>query len=117
MAHALTAAVSIAWAVYVLRGRNARTPEERQVLVGRTLVAFYEIIFFYLAFASLWFQPWYLVWLVALTAPVGRFTNANRTILFCIGGVANYFVWDFIWLWDEATIRDNQVTSALAIYT
>lgn len=114
---ALTALVSLAWGVYVLRGGGARTPEERQRLISRTLVAFYEVIFFYLAFASLWFQPWYLLWLVALTAPVGRFANANRTILFCIGGVANYFVWDFIWLWNKASFRDNQITSALAIYT
>lgn len=114
---ALTAIVSIAWGVYVLRGGSARTPEGRQRLVSRTLVAFYEVIFLYLAFASLWFQPWYLLWLVALTAPVASFANANRTILFCIGGVANYFVWDFIWLWNEAPMRDNQITSALAIYT
>jgi hypothetical protein len=117
VALALTAAVSLGWGLRILLRRNAHTGEERQALVDTTLVAFYEVIFFYLAFASLWFQPWYLMWLVALTAPVARFANANRTILFCIGGVANYFVWDFIWLWNRDDIRDNQISSALAIYT
>ncbi len=99
-----------------LRG-NARTVSERQTLVSDTLSAFYEIIFVYLALATLWFQPWYLMWLVALTAPTARLTNVNRTVLFCIGGIANYFVWDFIWLWNRASVRDIQITSVLAVYT
>ena len=99
-----------------LRG-NARTPQQRSAILGRTFSAFYEIIFVYLAFATLWFQPWYLMWLVALTPAVARLVNANRTVLFCIGGVANYFVWDFIWLWNRTGFRDIQITSALAVYT
>ena len=86
-------------------------------MVNRTLRAFYEITFVYLAFATLWFQPWYLMWLIALTAPLASFTYAYRTILFCIGGVVNYFVWDFLWLWNRAPNRDIQVTSALVVYT
>jgi hypothetical protein len=113
----LTALVTLGWTAYVFLSRYARTREERHALLDRTLVACYEIVFFYLAFASLWFQPWYLIWLVALTAPVARFTNANRTILFCIAGIANYFVWDFIWLWNRTAIRDTQVMSAIVIYT
>ncbi|MFL5732720.1 MAG: hypothetical protein ACJ78Q_05920 [Chloroflexia bacterium] len=117
IALALTAGVAVGWGISIFLGGNARTPEERRALVDRTLVAFYEIIFFYLAFASLWFQPWYLIWLVALTAPVARLTNVNRTMLFCLGSVANYFVWDYIWLWNRTTIREIQISSALAIYT
>jgi hypothetical protein len=113
----LVALVTLALAVRIFLRGNARTPEERQALVERTLAASYEVIFFYLAFAALWWQPWYLIWLIALTAPVARVTNAYRTTLFCIGGVANYFVWDFIWLWNRSDIRDNQVMSAMVIYT
>jgi hypothetical protein len=100
-----------------IRKGPANTLERRQELIGRTLTAFYEIIFVYLAFATLWFQPWYLLWLVALTAPLARYANANRTILFCIGGVANYFVWDFIWLWNHTEQRNVHVTAVLCVYT
>jgi alpha-1,6-mannosyltransferase len=116
-AYALVGLIAIGLALYVFRSRNAVTPEGREKLVGTTLVAFYEIIFAYLAIAALWFQPWYLMWLVALTAPVARPSYVNRTLLFCIGGVANYFVWDYIWLWNRTDIRTLQITSALAIYT
>jgi hypothetical protein len=103
--------------VNIFLKRNATTPEARAELVRLTLRSFYEVIFFYLAFATLWWQPWYLLWLIALTAPTASFTNANRTILFCIGGVLNYFVWDYLWLWNGAPFREIQITSALVIYT
>jgi hypothetical protein len=105
----------LAWRIF--RQRYATTPAERNRLVGRTLSSFYEITFVYLAFATLWFQPWYLMWLVALTAPLARYVNANRTVLFCIGGVANYFVWDFIWLWNRTEVHNIQVLAALVVYT
>jgi hypothetical protein len=114
---ALVGVVTLGLALWVFRHRNANTMRARQALVGRTLVAFYEIIFVYLAFAALWFQPWYLLWLVALTAPVARLVNVHRTLLFCIGGVANYFVWDYIWLWNRTGFREIQITSALVVYT
>ena len=116
-AYTLVALVAVGLAIYIVRMRNATTPKAREKLVGTTLGAFYEIIFAYLIFAALWFQPWYIMWLVALTAPVAGLTYANRTLLFCVGGVANYFVWDYIWLWNRTDIGTNQITSALAIYT
>jgi len=109
--------VTLGLTLWVFLKGNARNETERAALVDRTLSALYEVIFFYLAFATLWFQPWYLMWLVALTAPVARTVNENRTLLFCIGGVANYFVWDFIWLWNRVDISVIQQTSALSIYT
>jgi alpha-1,6-mannosyltransferase len=116
VAYGIVALVALGCAVYIFRMRNAVTVQSRAVLIDRTLRAFYEIIFVYLMVAALWFQPWYLMWLVALTAPVARYTYANRTLLFCLGGIANYFVWDYIWLWNRTDIRTNQVTAALAIY-
>lgn len=113
--------VTLAFTAYIffntVRKGPATTVEQRQALISRTLTAFYEIIFVYLAFATLWFQPWYLMWLVALTAPLARYSNANRTVLFCIGGVANYFVWVFIWLWNHTEQRNVHVSAALAVYT
>ncbi|HEX8597978.1 MAG TPA: hypothetical protein VF952_05610 [Chloroflexia bacterium] len=114
---ALVGLVTLGLAVRVFRSRNAVTPAERDRLMDRTLSSFYEVIFVYLAFATLWFQPWYLMWLVALTAPLARYTYANRTVLFCIGAVGNYFVWDFIWLWNRTEIRNIQITAALVVYT
>jgi hypothetical protein len=116
-AYALIGLFSVSSAAYVLSLHNAMTVKEHAKLVDHTLVGFYEIIFAYLAIASLWFQPWYLAWLVALTAPLARVTYVNRTLLFCIGGIANYFVWDYIWWWNRTGVHTIQITSALAIYT
>jgi len=80
----LTAITVIGLTLFVFFKGNARTAPERRALIFRTLGAFYEMIFIYLAFANLWFQPWYLIWLVALTPFVALYTNANRTVLFCI---------------------------------
>ncbi|MDQ6693913.1 MAG: glycosyltransferase family 39 protein [Chloroflexota bacterium] len=113
----LVVAVAGILSLSLLLGRNASTPDERHKLVSRTLRYFYEIIFVYLAFSTLWFQPWYLLWLIALTAPLARFDLANRTLLFCLGGVANYFVWDFVWLWNRTDARSIQITAAIAVYT
>ena len=120
-AYGIVALVALGLAFWVWRMPNAATPEGRAVLLRRTLIAFYEVIFAYLLVASLWFQPWYLLWLVALTAPVAHITYVHRTLLFCIGGVLNYFVWDFLWLWsynnNRTDFRNIQITSAIAVYT
>ena len=56
-----------------------------------------DISFVYLAFATLWWQPWYLVWLVALAALLPSRLIHERTLLFCFGGVLNYLVFKYIW--------------------
>jgi ABC-type uncharacterized transport system permease subunit len=72
----------------------------------------------YLVVASLWFQPWYILWLIALTVPLAaQNTYVVRTLLFCLGGVLNYFVWDYLWLWNHTDSRTIQTMSALAVYT
>jgi hypothetical protein len=116
-AYAIVGLVAVGAAVYIFMQRDAYTSGGRAALVKRTFTAFYEIIFAYMAVAALWFQPWYLLWLVALTAPTGSPTRVNRTLLFCLGGVANYFVWDYIWLWNKTDIGTNQITSALVVYS
>jgi hypothetical protein len=114
----LVALVVLVFSLRIFFRRNAFSPGERLELVNRTLRAFYEIIFVYLAFATLWFQPWYLMWLIALTAPLASYTYAHRTLLFCIGGVLNYVVFDYIWRWLSVQYpRDIQITSVLVVYT
>jgi hypothetical protein len=113
----LVAIVMLVWSVRVFLRGPATTPYKRQALVTETLKAFYETMFAYLAFATFWFQPWYLIWLVALTAPLARYTYANRTLLFCIGGIGNYFVWDFVWLWDRTPVVNTQIMAAIVVYT
>ncbi|MCC6175386.1 MAG: DUF2029 domain-containing protein [Chloroflexi bacterium] len=61
------------------------------------LHAAHDITFFDLAFATLWWQPWYLVWLVALTALLRRRQLHERALLFCYGGTLNYVVFKYIW--------------------
>ena len=77
--------------------------------------AMYEVLFVYLMFATLWFQPWYLQWLIILAPLTLSPTRVTRTFLFTLGGIANYFVWDFLWIWNKATFRTIQITAAVAI--
>jgi hypothetical protein len=117
-AYAIVGLVAVVLAIWVWRSANTTDADRRAVLVNRTLVAFYEIIFVYLVIASLWFQPWYLLWLIALTVPLAaQHTYVVRTLLFCIGGVFNYFVWDYLWLWNHTDSRTIQTASALAVNT
>jgi alpha-1,6-mannosyltransferase len=61
------------------------------------LSAAHDLTFFYLAFATLWWQPWYLTWLVALAALLPSRLLHERALLFCYGGVLNYLVFKYIW--------------------
>jgi hypothetical protein len=76
--------------------------EERRERVADTdwqpwLRAAFDVTFAYLAFATLWWQPWYLVWLVALAALLPSRLVHERTLLFCYGGILNYLVFKYIW--------------------
>jgi hypothetical protein len=61
------------------------------------LRAAHDLTFVYLAFATLWWQPWYLVWLVALAALLPSRLLHERALLFCYGGILNYFVFKYVW--------------------
>ena len=61
------------------------------------LAAAHDVTFGYLAFACIWWEPWYLTWLVALAALVPRRVLHDRALLFCYGGVINYVVFKYIW--------------------
>jgi hypothetical protein len=61
------------------------------------LGAAYDITFVYLTFCTLWWQPWYLVWLVALAALLPSRIVHDRVLLFCFGATLNYVVFKYIW--------------------
>jgi hypothetical protein len=77
--------------------------------------AAYSIFFVYLVFGTLWFQPWYQSWLVALTPLTTRLRDATRTLIMNAGGVGNYFVWDYLVLWNNSWGNVVQWTSALVV--
>ena len=63
----------------------------------RWLSAAHDVTFVYLAFACLWWQPWYLSWLVAVAALLPSRLVHERALLFCYGGAVNYVVFKYVW--------------------
>jgi hypothetical protein len=61
------------------------------------LLAAHDVTFAYLAFACIWWEPWYLAWLVAFAALVDSWRLHARALLFCFGGVLNYVVFKYWW--------------------
>lgn len=57
-------------------------------------------MFAFLSVAVLWFQPWYLVWLVALGAILPSLAIADLTTLFSYTATWNYLVYIFFLFWD-----------------
>ncbi len=76
------------WRLLTLRG------ETRQFLEG----LFWTVLVF-LCVAVLWFQPWYVVWVVALGALVPSVGTARLTMLFSYSATWNYMVYIFFLLW------------------
>jgi hypothetical protein len=97
------------WLLYVTRGRA------RNDVLDATYSAAYTVFFVYLVFGTLWFQPWYQGWLIALTPLTARLATGKRTLVMNAGGVANYFVWDFLVLWNYSWGSVIQWTSALTV--
>jgi len=72
-----------------------------------TLVgACFEVFFFYLLFCCLWFQPWYLLWLITLGALLPGWWVVARVVAFCALSMSIYAVW---WL-QIFFVRPNQYT-------
>jgi hypothetical protein len=81
-------ALFYAWRLLTLRG------ETRQFLEG----LFWTVLVF-LYVAVLWFQPWYVVWVVALGALVPSGGTARLTMLFSYSTTWNYMVFIFFLVW------------------
>jgi len=63
------------------------------------VVDLYWTVFALLVIAVLWFQPWYVVWLVALGALVPSLAIGRLTILFSYTATWNYLVFIFLLAW------------------
>jgi len=59
----------------------------------------YWTVFALLSIAVLWFQPWYVVWLVALGALVPSLAIGRLTTLFSYTATWNYLVFVFLLAW------------------
>lgn len=81
-------ALFYAWQLLRLRG------ETRQFLEG-----LFWTVFVFLCLAVLWFQPWYVVWIVALGALVPSVGMARLTTLFSYSATWNYMVYIFFLVW------------------
>jgi hypothetical protein len=79
------------------RAERRRVPASGASPWDGWLSAAHDITFVYLAFACLWWQPWYLSWLVALAALLPSRLVHERALLFCYGGAVNYVVFKYIW--------------------
>lgn len=99
--------------------------EERRMPTGSAdergwlpwLRAAHDLTFVYLAFATLWWQPWYLVWLVALAALLPSRLVHERALLFCYGATLNYLVFKYIWpVFQPMTYTTIMGISVLAIF-
>jgi len=59
----------------------------------------YWTVFGLIVIAILWFQPWYVVWLVALGAVVPSLAIGSLTTLFSYTATWNYMVFTFLLAW------------------
>jgi len=94
--------VGSAFAAFVLMRMIWLWSEERDAKTAPAdwqpwLKAAHDVTFVYLAFATLWWQPWYLTWLVALAALLPSRIIHERALLFCYGGMLNYLVFKYVW--------------------
>jgi hypothetical protein len=100
--HFAATLVGLGFAVYVVVRIVLLWREERAESIPESdwqpwLRAAHDLTFVYLAFATLWWQPWYLVWLVGLAALLPSRTLHERALLFCYGATFNYVVFKYIW--------------------
>ncbi|HUS14786.1 MAG TPA: hypothetical protein VM536_07175 [Chloroflexia bacterium] len=100
---------STAWLLFTTR------PRDREGVLAATYRSGYGIFFIYLVFGTLWFQPWYQVWFIALAPLTMSLRDTKRALVMNAGGIANYFVWDYFLLWNNSYGTVIQWTAGLAV--
>jgi len=92
-------------------------PGAERVGWGGWLGAAHDVTFVYLAFACIWWEPWYLTWLVALAALQPDRLLHERALLFCYGGVVNYAIFKYVWpVYQPMTYTQIMGLSVVAIF-
>ncbi|MGI8586765.1 MAG: hypothetical protein ACR2M0_03640 [Chloroflexia bacterium] len=116
LVHNLSNAIVVVWVVSSMALLLVTTrPGDRDGILRATFRTTYGIFFVYLVFGTLWFQPWYQTWIIALTPLTTQTSRVKRTLVMNAGGVANYFVWDYLVLWNNSWGNVIQWTSALSV--
>ena len=91
------------WAIFSVwqTWRLWREPAEQTAAAGLASLAgrSYAVLLYFLLFACLWFQPWYLVWLLALAPLLGPSPHAGAVMIFSLLVQVKYFIFDFAWYW------------------
>jgi hypothetical protein len=88
-------AVGLGW--LLVRLYRSGLHADRAWLARSAIAACHDTFFLYLVVACLWWQPWYLLVLLALAALSAQRSLAVRANLFCIGGLLSYPVFKYIW--------------------
>ncbi len=60
--------------------------------------ASFRALFYYLVLASVWFQPWYIIWLVALASLSSNERYTGISTLFSATSIASYVVFIYLWV-------------------
>jgi hypothetical protein len=76
----------------------------------------FEVLFFYFVLAVVWFQPWYVTWLVALAAVLPSGAVAVRAILYSWTATFAYPLFYFIWTWTGASPEKINAWAVLSIH-
>ncbi|MFN8471935.1 MAG: hypothetical protein U0822_07045 [Anaerolineae bacterium] len=77
----------------------------------------YQVFFFYLVIAAVWFQPWYVVWLVPLAALLVGLPVVERTVIFSFTAMLIHVFLGFGWrlAWFGGNVPTLQMVTALLI--
>ncbi len=87
-----------------------RTPSEPAALPRHVFGALAVL----LVVGTLWFQPWYVLWPLAL-APLAGTRQRRVAIVWSAGALALYIVFDFVWVWYADVLnRVNELVINLA---
>jgi len=73
----------------------------------------HNVLLVYLLVACLWFQPWYVMWIIPLAAMLRSRRAANTAIVFTLSALAKYLVFDFLW-YREPFVLDTPQIEAIA---
>jgi len=63
-------------------------------------VTSFRTTFVFLAVATLWFQPWYVLWLLALAPLQTEAASRRLAVLFSCTASWSYVVYHFLWFWN-----------------
>jgi hypothetical protein len=78
----------------------------------------FRVMFYFIAIAVVWFQPWYLISLLVLAAVSSSQFYARLAMLYSMTGMFAYLLFIYFWVnnWNNIGVPEIQATGALAIH-